>query len=346
MLLLPTEDPERLDPAGAIGRFILGEGAQGGGRRRLGRAVGQGLPREVGVADDPGAEAGDEVRRSELGVVRDGRGDVALRLDAPDATRLLITVGVVAGDLVVADDLIVPIDDVEAAIGAHRHRDRAEERVVAGDEIREFFERVAGAIALHLDRVDLGGDRVRHVHHVGVALGPDAGVAQGEAAQAGAAQLELRRLHREGRLVGLREAIGAAGVPGVLVERHHRIAVIVGLLDEGLALPRQDQTPDIARSGAGGLEETAIRAEARHARAREIDGLTLRRGDLAGIEGALGQPEPTARGARELVREQVRILDAEAGQEHLTLVGLAVAVGVAQEDDVMTVLDDRAVPVR
>ena len=46
------------------------------------------------------------------------------------------------------------------------------------------------------------------------------------------------------------------------------------------------------------------------------------------------------------MREEVRILDAEAGQQDLALVGLAVAVGVAEEHHVVTVLDDRAVLIR
>ena len=44
--------------------------------------------------------------------------------------------------------------------------------------------------------------------------------------------------------------------------------------------------------------------------------------------------------------EQVGILDAETSQEHLPLVSLPVAIGVAQKDDVVPMLDDRAILIR
>ena len=196
------------------------------------------------------------------------------------------------------------------------------------------------------DRVDLRGDRVGDIHHAIVALRPDADVGKRETAQAAAAHLEIRRLHRERRLVRLRETIGAAGVERVFVERHHRVAVVVGFLDEALPFTGQREAPDVAGTDAGRLEEAAVRTEAGHARAREVGDVALARGDLTGIERALGEPEPTPRGAGELVREEVRVLHAETRQQDVTLVGLAVAVGVAKEHDIMAVLDDRAVLVR
>ena len=196
------------------------------------------------------------------------------------------------------------------------------------------------------DRVHLRGDRIGDIHHAVVALGPDADVGKRETAQAATAHLEIRRLHRERRLIGLREAIGAAWIESVFVERHHRVAVVVGFLDEALPFTGQREAPDIAGTDAGRLEEAAVRTEAGHARAREVGDVALARGDLTGIERALGEPEPTPRGAGELVREEVRVLHAETRQQDVTLVGLAVAVSVAKEHDIMAVLDDRAVLVR
>ena len=235
----------------------------------------------MGVADDLGAQARDQVGGGELGVIRHHRWHEALRLDTPDATGLLVAVGVVAGDLVMADDLIIPVDDVEAAVRTHRHRDRTEERVVAGDEVLELLEAIARALTMLADGVDLRGDRVGDIHHAVVALRPDADIREREAAQAAAAHLEIRSLYGERRLVGFREAIRAARIEGVFMERHHRVAVVISLLDEALPFARQREAPDITGADARRLEEAAIRTEARHARVREIGHITLGRDDLA-----------------------------------------------------------------
>ena len=342
-----AQHPEGLDAAGGRCGGVTGDrGERAFEGFAFVAAVGQRLPGEVGVSDDLGAEAGDQVGGREFGVIGYGRRDEALRLDAPDTTRLLVAVRVIAGDLVMADDLVIPVDDVEAAVGPHGHGDRTEERVIAGDEVIEPLEAIARARAVLADRVDLRGDRVGDIHHAVEALRPDADVGEREAAEAAAAHLEIRSLHRERRLIGFREAVRAAWVEGVFMERHHRVAVVVGLLDERLAFASEDEAPDVAGADARRLEETAVRTEAGHAGVREVGDVALGRRDLAGIERALREPEPSPRGAGELVREEVRILDAEAGQQDLALIGLAVAVGVAKEDDVVAVLDDRAVLIR
>ena len=346
LLALFAEDPEGLDAAGGGSRGVFDDRGQRGGGRRLRSTIGEGLPSEVRVRGHLRPQASDQVRGRELRVVGHGRRDEALGLDAPDAAGLLVAVGVIAGDLVMADDLVVPIDDVEATIRPHRHRDRAEERVVAADEVVELLEAITRAFAVLADRVHLRGDRIGDVHHAVVALRPDADVGERQAAEARAPHLEIRGLDGERRLVGLRQTVSAAGVERVFMERHHRITIVIGFLDERLAFAGEHESPDIAGTRRGGLEETAVRTEAGHARAREIGDLALGRGDLAGIERALGEPEPTEGRAGELVREEVRVLDAEARQQDLASVGLAVAVGVAQEDDVVTVLDDGAILVR
>ena len=259
----------------------------------------------MGVADDLRTQARDQVGGGELGVIRHHLRKEALRLDAPDATRLLVAVRMITGDLVVADNLIIPVDDVEAAVRTHRHRDRTEERVVAADEVLELLEAIARALAMLADRVDLRGDRVGDIHHAVEALRPDADVGERESAQAAAAHLEIRSLHGERRLVRFREAIRAAGVERVFMEGHHWIAVVVSLLDEGFPFARQRQAPDIAGSDARGFEEATIRTEARHTGAREVDLLALRGDDRASVEGSLRKPEPTERRARELVREEM-----------------------------------------
>jgi hypothetical protein len=66
--------------------------------------------------------------------------------DAPDATAGLVAVGVGARDLVVRNDLVVPIDDVERAVGAEVDRDGAEPAVGAGEKIGELLVAVARTV--------------------------------------------------------------------------------------------------------------------------------------------------------------------------------------------------------
>src|SRR5207244_10433062 len=68
--------------------------------------------------------------------------------------------------------------------------------------------------------------------------------------------------------------------------------------------------------------------------------------DLAVVEGSLRHPNPVAWGACELVGKQVRILHAETAQDDFALVRLAIAIGIAEQDDVRPVLDIDAVFVR
>ena len=305
LLAVLAEDPEGLDAAGGGSRSIAGKRKQRGGRGFFSSTVSERLPGEMGVGDHLRTQASNQLGGRKFGVIRHHLRNEALRLDAPDTARLLIAVRVVTGDFVMADDFVIPIDDVEAAIRAHRHGDRTEERVIAADEVIQLFEAIARALAMLADRVDLRSDWVSDVHHTVVALRPDADIGEREAAQAAAAHLEIRSLHGERRLIGFRQAVSAAGIERVFMERHHGIAEIVGLLDEGFPFAGQGEAPDITGPDARRLEETAIRTEARHARVRKVSDVALGRGDLAGIERTLREPEPTPRRARELVREKV-----------------------------------------
>ena len=252
----------------------------------------------------------------------------------------------ITGDFVVADDFVIPVDDVETAIRSHRHSNRTEEGVVASNEVVELLESIARTIAVLTDGVYFRGDRVSDIHHAVITLRPDASVRKRQATEARATHLEVRSLDRELRLIGFSQAVGTTGIEPVLMERHHRVAVVVSLLDERFAFAGQHESPDIARANARRLEEATVRAEASHPRAREIGDITLGRGDLTRVEGALSEPEPTPRGAGELVRKEVGVLDAETRQQHLALVGFAVTVGVAKEDDFVAVLHDGAILIR
>ena len=261
-----------------------------------------------------------------------------------------------AGNFVVGDDLVVPIDDVDAAVGAVGHGDGAEEGIVAGEEVGGLFEIPIRAVAMHGDGLDLGDDGIGDGHHMGgwsrVALSQcnkgalfrrnratfqRAAFDERESAQTGAAHAELGG-GRELGLVALAQACHAAGVVGVFVEGHDGVAVVVGLLDEGLAFAGHDEAPDVVRAGAGDFEFAAVGAHARHGAFRPVNHFVGAGAfDLAVVEEALRHPDPAAGGTRELVRKEMRVLHAEAGEDDLALVGLAIAIGVFEQEQVVTV---------
>src|SRR6058998_3482907 len=109
-------------------------------------------------------------------------------------------------------------------------------------------------------------------------------VAQSQSAQPGAAHSELRGSAGEFGGVAFPLRVGAAGVVGVFVKRHHGVAVIVRFLNPRLALAVEDQSPDVARTLAGDLEVRTVVAELRHARLVELLLLAGRRADLAVVE--------------------------------------------------------------
>src|SRR5215216_3250502 len=68
----------------------------------------------------------------------------------PNPTTNLIAIGMRAWNLVVRDDLVVPIDDVKAAVRAHSDGDRTKPLITRDSEIRELLEPPPRPISMHL----------------------------------------------------------------------------------------------------------------------------------------------------------------------------------------------------
>ena len=64
------------------------------------------------------------------------------------------------------DDFVIPIDDVDAAIGAIGEGDRAEEGIVTGDEIGKLRKLPIRTVTMHSDGLDLGDDGIGDGHGV------------------------------------------------------------------------------------------------------------------------------------------------------------------------------------
>ena len=91
------------------------------------------MPGEAGEESVGAAEVGRDFLRRKFGEVGWGGVLLAVMADAPDTSALFVAVGMTTRDLVVGNDFVIPIDDIEAAVGAEVGRDRAE-RLVTGEE--------------------------------------------------------------------------------------------------------------------------------------------------------------------------------------------------------------------
>ena len=122
------------------------------------------------------------------------------------------------------------------------------------------------------------------------------------------------------------------------MKRHRRIPVVIRLLNPGLSLRRHGQAPDIAGTLARDVEIAAVITELRHARLVKLHLGALGCLHLAVVESTLREPDPTARRPGELMRKQVRILHAKTAEDYLAFVGLAIAIGVAEKNNVRPML--------
>ena len=145
------------------------------GPDRSGRlAVGQGLVRHDGLGQRGGTEFFRQRLVIQFGEVGHADGFLLLMFDAPDAAADFVAVGMGARHFVVADDLVVPVDNVHTAVRAKSHGDGTEPRVVAGHEIADFLKfpiaeimiRTGFSHRFQLHGVDAVGDRIGDEHQV------------------------------------------------------------------------------------------------------------------------------------------------------------------------------------
>ena len=154
---------------------------------------------------------GDEGAVVEAGEVgwRDAR--LIAVADAPDAAAGFVAVGVRARNFVVRNDFVIPIDNVERAIGTEMHRDRAEPFVGGRQEVGKFFVAVAAGIQGGADGVNRVRDGIGEEEDLRVRVAGGSAetteesvavLGEGEAAEAGAAHLGGGERGRHEGLVG------------------------------------------------------------------------------------------------------------------------------------------------
>src|SRR6185436_11450108 len=106
------------------------------------------------------------------------------------------------------------------------------------------------------------------------------------------------------------------------------------------------QAPDVAGALGSDLKIRPVGAEFCHASLIELLFLPRGRLYLTVVERALRHPDPMARRAGELVREQMRILHTESAEDDFTPVRASVAIRVTEENDLGPMLDIDAIFVR
>ena len=125
------------------------------------------------------------------------------------------------------------------------------------------------------------------------------------------------------------------------MEWHYAITEVVCFLDEGFTIAINHQSPNVTGTVRCDFKFGTIRTEFAHARLIKLDRLVSSIAgafDIAVVECTLCHPNPTTGSARELMREKVRILDAESFQNHFAFVSDIVVVVIGEQYDVATVL--------
>ena len=253
----------------------------------------------------------------------------ALGRHAPDPAADLVAARITERRLVVADDGVEPVGDVERAVGAGADVHRAEARVRRRDQRRQRGQLEARAIVLgteHHDGVvhepirhDAALERIRH------RLGADdLDAAEFLALRPDALMVELVVRHDQGRC----EVVDAVPVAG---EEERSTPIVEG------------ETPGIVRRHAvaeEGIEPELVWAQPPHAGFVELHEAVGSFHPRHRVQ-ALAEEQFAARAPRERVDRLVRVAGAEAAQDDLPLVGLPVAVGVDEVQQLVGVADKK-----
>ena len=244
------------------------------------------------------------------------------------------------------DDEVLPVGEPDGAVGADLGEDRGHPFVGARDEAEAVLGDVARAVRLDVHEADELHRRLAD-HRLTLQAGRElGGVDEGRAGRGGIAAHHVDLTEIRGDRVGRaddvdllgRHAAGALG-PGGGGDAAEEDRGVVGRATEGVAGGVGAIAPGVIGELMQELELGAVRGEAVAAHGEVL----LLARDFA-VETAVADraAEPVVVAVGEAAGLGVRILDAEAGDDDLTDVGLVVAVGVLEEDEVRGLRDDHA----
>ena len=266
--------------------------------------------------------------------------------------------------VVVNGRLVVKIDQVKRAVGTDARVDRAEPEVGAGDELgllAAWFLAgdVSHAVRLQpivVHEVDGGfGEEMRAVK----TFRPGASIVDarsgGGREHANPVDLNVGRagvLDRRENFLVIRYHGRRAETADVAARqnffRHHDVQEMLAAgrgRVEHLAVRREVEAPGVARSRRDLLEHGAVGFETNDACGDAPEIPPVRRFGIA-CAVADGAVNPAVHAPAEIIDDRVGVAGAETRVEHLDLVRDAVAVGVANPEDVRRLGDDDAVLVK
>ena len=244
------------------------------------------------------------------------------------------------------DDEVLPVGEPDGAVGAHFGEDRGHPFVGAGDEAVAVLGDIAGAGGLDVHEADELHRRLADHRLALQTLRQLRGVDESGSGRGGPAAHHVDLSEIRGDRVGLvddvdllgRHAAGALG-PGRGGDAAEEDRGVVGRAAEGVAGRVGAVTPGVVGELVEELELGAVGGEAVAAH-REV---LLLAADLAGESAVADRAaEPVIVAVGEAARLRVGVSDAPAGHDDLTDVGLVVAVGVLEEDEVRGLGDDHA----
>ena len=256
----------------------------------------------------------------------DGRS--SRRRDAPDASARAIAPRIAEVHLAVLDDRVVPIRDVDRAVGPHLHVHRPEGAMRRDEEVFGLSRDVSGAVVLEHERV----------HAIAAEVARHEAPAPRLRQMASRDDLETRLL----RLTGVQSAHHARGIDGRLV-RGPRERVVDALRagavgQERLAERIEMMAPHVDAAAREHVQLHEVRLEPPHAAAEQA-ARAPRRLDVGVDVNRLIEEEVSAGAPAQRVNDVVRVFGPEAGEDDAAAVGDFVAVRVLEVQELGRVRD-------
>ena len=258
---------------------------------------------------------------------------------------------------IVLDDVVVPVDHPDLAVGPHIGLDRCRPFVVAGDEVPGHAAGEGGPLRCKLERRD---DVARRLTDEGGAIpvfprvGPRGVEAVAGRSSEPAVMIDLPDGDRLVRSGSLRSQfhLGAAGDAGergrtpaadafidAVGQRHVLAGVAVGRRAKKQTLLAEAQSPGVVVGAAEKFELRPVGPAAPEAGAKS----QRLAPDLAFESRVADDPvDPAIESPGQVAWAGVRVAGAPATEEHLSQVGLAVAVGVLEQEHVRGLRHDQA----
>ena len=279
------------------------------------------------------AVAADEQRHQlgagERGEIADRGNRRAAAADPPDPAVLAVAAGITEIDFTVVDDRVRPVGNVEGAVRADFHIDRPEVDVVGAHQIVRLLGAEAGSFIGDGEPDDalgaeVAGDHaalpiIREMRRLDDFQAAELRVAAGADAAEDALGAGVGEIHCAGDTP---VDAGTAGTVG----------------DERLAVAVELVAPRVAPAVEDGLDPFRAGVEAHDAAAAQAQQAVRRLGVGAGVD-ALVHPDAAVRAAPQRVQVVVGVLGAEPAEHAAHVVGLAVAGGVGEVEQIGALAD-------